>query len=139
MRNGTLADTFVGNMSEDHDEEAPLLDSFEEVFPPTPSPNADVFDKIEQNQPVITSALAGLLPLNNPKCLRAARTFRGVAAMCFPELRTTATGLKAGVGWTFMKRFARLWRMGFGSWCSRMVRCCCAQSKRGFGLLLVNE
>jgi hypothetical protein len=51
----------------------------------------------------------------------AARTC-GVKAAFFTELRTTATGLKAGVGWTFMKRFARLWRMGFGSWCSRMVR-----------------
>jgi hypothetical protein len=48
-------------MSGDRDEESPLLDSFEEVFPPTPLPNTDVFDKIEQNQPVITSALAGLL------------------------------------------------------------------------------
>ena len=44
---------------------------------------------------------------------------------CFPiicpELSTTATGSKSGIGITFLKRFWKLWRVGFPTpWC-RMV------------------
>jgi hypothetical protein len=53
-----VGDTFEGGMG-DSEEAAPLLDTFEEVFPPTPLPNADLFEKEIQNEPIVTSALAG--------------------------------------------------------------------------------
>lgn len=116
-----LGDAFWGTEME----EAPLLDTFEVVFPPVLLPTADVFEKEIQSEPVVTSALAG-------KRVSPALCTGGCSKKnfepCFDcirvaELRTTATGLKAGIGVMFFKRFARLLRMGFVSWHSKMVQC----------------
>jgi hypothetical protein len=48
---------------------------------------------------------------------------RGVSVVIpWTALKTTATGQKSGVGATFFRRFSRLWKLGFPSWYSAMVR-----------------
>lgn len=45
--------------SEEDESAAPLLDTFEDVFPETPAPGNDTFTRAEEAHPQLKSALAG--------------------------------------------------------------------------------